>query len=49
MLLKPSTAETLVDLQAEFNSLKVAGSVKDESESTAEVGIDCGWPLTKYF
>ena len=52
MLLKPSTAETLVDLQAEFNSLKIAATDANqpgETGSTVEAPIDSGWSLAKYY
>jgi hypothetical protein len=49
-LIKPSTAESLVDLQAEFNSLKISISKPtDEEMSGDEVLPSLVWNLQKYY
>lgn len=44
MLVKPSMAETLVDIQAELNALKLTDEVSDEEMEEAGE-----WTLARYF
>jgi hypothetical protein len=58
MLLKPSQATSLVDLQAEFNQLAISsqvdgmaavGAAFDNPEEKKASGlVDLDWPLDKY-
>jgi hypothetical protein len=48
LLVKPSTAESLIDLQAEFNALSIS-AVKDHEEMTLAIEVNAGWNLQKYY
>ena len=50
MLLKPSTATSLVDLQAEFNMLALAEPNKVElnKKAATAIQIDLDWDFDKY-
>jgi hypothetical protein len=45
MLLKPSSADNLADLQAEFNALSIA---EPEQSEAASKELTC-WTLQKYY
>lgn len=50
MLFKPSLAESLVDLQAEMNALKLSDNLKYEDEIMEETPtVGSGWTLSQYF
>ena len=50
LLPMPSKAETLVDLQAEFNSLKLTSDDPDQTRITDDVQqINPAWNLQKYY
>lgn len=48
LLLKPSTAESLIDLQAEFNELKIVSAPDDEEMSEVQQ-VSASWTLSKYY
>ena len=47
MLLAPSKADTLIDLQAEFNALSIMADEK-QSAKQQKTDIDLDWGLDKY-
>jgi len=50
MLFKASLAESLVDLQAEMNALKLNEKLLDEDEDMQDnTAIGSGWTLSQYF
>jgi len=51
MLLKPSTAENLIDLQAEFNALSLnpEKEAHDDEMDGAHAQPDQAWSLQRYY
>ena len=49
MLIKPSKAESLVDLQAEFNSLKIQSIDEEDEAEEVAIKVDLDWSLSKYY
>ena len=49
MLLAPSKADTLIDLQAEFNALSIQSVEQQGVEKKQKAEVDLDWGLDKYF
>jgi len=49
MLLAPSKADTLIDLQAEFNALSIQSVEQQGIEKKQKAEVDLDWGLDKYF
>jgi hypothetical protein len=51
MLVKPSVADNLVDLQAEFNAMKLDknGGFGEQGEKDVEMKEQVEWTLAKYY